>query len=430
MPRIVCEGSQWGDEGKGKITDYLATQADVVVRFQGGNNAGHTIMFDGKKYALRLIPSGIFNPHIKNVLANGMVIQPRAFFEELKMIEDAGFREYQLFVSDRAHVIMPYHLDLDGALEEMLSDSRIGTTKKGIGPAYTDKASRYGIRIGDLLDAEYLKKRLATVLAYKNMELKMLGKEPYDFDALYRQCVEWGNRLRPFVCDTSVLLNREIQKDSRMLFEGAQGVMLCLDHGTFPYVTSSSPTASSVPVNCGIPPYAVDTVLGIAKAYTTRVGEGPFPSELHNSLGDLIRERGHEYGTVTKRPRRIGYLDTVVLNHAIRVSGITYLAIMLFDVLSGVEELKICYAYELDGKIIDCIPSTLSEYQRCKPCYLSMESWSEDISGVRSFEELPQNAKAYLRKISELTDRPIAIFSVGPDRSQTIVLKDLFARGV
>ena len=426
MPRIVCEGSQWGDEGKGKITDYLAQNADVVVRFQGGNNAGHTIIFNGHKYALKLIPSGIFSSHIKNVLANGMVINPQAFLEELKMVEDAGFKDYQLFITKRAHVIMPYHLDLDGAIEELLSDDKIGTTKKGIGPCYTDKASRVGIRIGDLLDPEQLRKRLTTTLAYKNMELKMFNKKTYDFETLYQKCLSWGEQLKPFVCDTSILLNEEIKKDSKILFEGAQGVMLCLDHGSYPYVTSSSPTASSIPVNCGIPPYSINTVLGIAKAYTTRVGEGPFPSELFNELGSLIRERGHEYGTVTKRPRRVGYLDTVVLNHAIRVSGINYLAIMLFDVLSGIDDLKICYAYELEGKMINYIPSTLSEYQKCKPLYLSMKPWDEDLSHVTSFEQLPENAKAYLRKIEELTNREIAIFSVGPDRNQTVVMKDLF----
>ena len=426
MSIVVCEGSQWGDEGKGKITDYLAQQADVVVRFQGGNNAGHTIVFNGNKYALRLIPSGIFSENTKNVLANGMVINPEAFFEELKMIEDAGFKNYKLFISNRAHVIMPYHIDLDGAIEEFLSDSKIGTTKKGIGPCYTDKASRVGIRIGDLLDEEQLKNRLKTTLAYKNMELQMFHKKTYDYDEMLQKCLKWGNQLKPFVCDTSILLNEEIKKNSKILFEGAQGAMLCLDHGTYPYVTSSSPTASSIPVNCGIPPYEVKTVLGIAKSYTTRVGEGPFPSELKNELGDLIRERGHEYGTVTKRPRRIGYLDTVVLNHAIRVSGIKYLSIMLFDVLSNIDNLKICYAYELDGKVINYIPSTLNEYQRCKPIYIDMPSWKEDISKVTSYEELPENAKKYLKKIEELTNKEIAIFSVGPDRTQTIVLKDLF----
>lgn len=426
MSIVVCEGSQWGDEGKGKITDYLAQQADVVVRFQGGNNAGHTIVFNGHKYALRLIPSGIFSENTKNVLANGMVINPEAFFEELKMIEDAGFKNYKLFISNRAHVIMPYHIDLDGAIEEFLSDSKIGTTKKGIGPCYTDKASRVGIRIGDLIDEEQLKNRLKTTLAYKNMELQMFHKKTYDYDEMLQKCLKWGKQLKPFICDTSVLLNEEIKKNSKILFEGAQGAMLCLDHGTYPYVTSSSPTASSIPVNCGIPPYEVKTVLGIAKSYTTRVGEGPFPSELKNELGDLIRERGHEYGTVTKRPRRIGYLDTVVLNHAIRVSGIKYLSIMLFDVLSNIDNLKICYAYELDGKVINYIPSTLNEYQRCKPIYIDMPSWKEDISKVTSYEELPENAKKYLKKIEELTNKEIAIFSVGSDRTQTIVLKDLF----
>lgn len=426
MSTVVLEGSQWGDEGKGKVTDYLAQKADVVVRFQGGNNAGHTIVFEGHKYALRLIPSGIFSKRTKNVLANGMVINPDAFFEELDMIEKAGFHDYQIYISNRAHVIMPYHLDLDGAMEEVLGDSKIGTTKKGIGPCYTDKASRVGIRIGDLLDKEQLEKRLRTTLAIKNMELTMYHKNTYDFDTMFQKCLAWGEKLRKFVCDTSILLNEEIEKESNILFEGAQGVMLCLDHGTYPYVTSSSPTASSIPLNTGIPPYKIQTVLGIAKAYTTRVGEGPFPSELHNELGDLIREKGHEYGTVTKRPRRVGYLDTVVLNHAIRVSGIQYLSVMLFDVLSDIPELKICYAYELDGKTINYIPSTLSEYERCKPLYITMPTWKEDITHVTSFDELPENAKNYLKKIEELTHRTIAIFSVGPDREQTIVLHPLF----
>lgn len=426
MSTIVIEGAQWGDEGKGKVTDFLAQQADVVVRFQGGNNAGHTIVFNNHKYALKLIPSGIFNKNIKNVLANGMVINPQALLEELEMIESCGFKDYQLFISNRAHIIMPYHLDLDGALEEMMSENKIGTTKKGIGPCYTDKAARRGIRIGDLLDKEVLKERLSLALVYKNMELKMLNKKPYDFNELYNLCISWGEKIKKFVCDTSILLNKEIEKGSKILFEGAQGVMLCLDHGTYPYVTSSSPTASSVPLNSGIPPYAINKVLGIVKAYTTRVGEGPFASELHDEVGDLIREKGHEYGTVTKRPRRIGYLDTVVLNHAIRVSGINYLAIMLFDVLTNIENLKICYAYNLDGKIIDYIPSTLDEYQRCQPIYLEVKGWKEDISQVKSFDDLPENAKNYLKIIEKLTNREIAIFSVGPDRNQTIVLKDLF----
>lgn len=426
MPRLVVEGSQWGDEGKGKITDYLAMKADVVVRFQGGNNAGHTIVFDGHKYALKLLPSGIFNPHIKNVLANGMVINPKALLEELKGIEEKGFTNYQLFISDRAHILMPYHLDLDGAYESKLSDNKIGTTKKGIGPCYTDKAARFGLRMGDLLDPIELKERLKNTLAIKNMELEMLDLKPYDLENLYQELLAYAEKLKPHICDTSILLNHEIELDSKILFEGAQGMMLCLDHGTYPYVTSSCPAASSVPLNAGIAPKFIDKVLGICKAYTTRVGEGPFPSELFNSIGDDIREKGHEYGTVTRRPRRIGYLDTVVINHARRCSGIDYIALMLLDVLSGIEELKICTHYELDGEVIDYIPSSLASYQKCKPCYITLKGWKEDITQVTSIEELPLEAQEYIKKIEELTKTKVALFSVGPDRKQTIIIEEIF----
>lgn len=426
MSRLVVVGTQWGDEGKGKITDFLAQKADVVVRYQGGNNAGHTINFDGKKFALQSTPSGIFNPHIKNVMANGMVINPKALLDELARLADQGVVDFQLAISDRATVVMPYHLALDGAYEMLKGGRKIGTTKKGIGPAYADKSSRIGIRMGDLLHADYFAERLKDALNIKNLELKMLGLEEFSFEPLYKEYLEIGQKLKKYICDTSVLLNEEIEENSKILFEGAQGVMLCLDHGTYPYVTSSSPTASSVPLNCGIAPRYIDNVLGICKAYTTRVGEGPFPTELHNELADYIRERGHEYGTVTKRPRRVGYLDTVVINHARLVSGVNYLSLMLFDVLSGVETLKICTGYKLDGKIIKHMPASLPDFERCEPVYLEMPGFSEDISNVKSFDELPQNAKNYLLKIEELTKTKVAIFSVGPDRTQTIVLHDIF----
>ena len=426
MSTLVIVGSQWGDEGKGKITDYIAQESDVVVRSQGGNNAGHTISFGGEKFALRSIPSGIFNPKIKNVMANGMVINPKQMLEELKGLEDRGIKNYQLFVSNRAHVVMPYHAELDGAFEAFKGDKKIGTTKRGIGPAYADKANRIGIRICDLIDPVAFKARLKDTLTIKNMELKMLGKEEFDFDSIYNEYVEYGKKIKPFVCDTSLLLEEEIEKGSKVLFEGAQGVMLCLDHGTYPYVTSSSPTGASVPVNAGIAPKYINNILGICKAYTTRVGEGPFPTELDGDLATYIRERGHEYGTVTKRPRRVGYLDCVALNYARRISGINYLSLMLFDVLSGLEKIKICYAYELDGKVINTVPASLSEYERCKPLYVEMDGWKEDITNVTSFDELPEAAKKYIKKIEELTKTEVVIFSVGPDRKQTIKLKEFF----
>lgn len=426
MERLVIVGVQWGDEGKGKMTDFLAQRADVVVRYQGGNNAGHTITFGGQKYALQSIPSGIFTPRIKNFMANGMVINPKAAIEELEKLNSRGITDYQLHISNRATVIMPYHMELDGAYEALKGGKQIGTTKKGIGPAYADKYSRVGIRMGDLLDKEYFAERLHDALLQKNLELKSLGKPEMDFDSLYNEYLAYGEKLRPYICDTARLLNDEVKKGSKILFEGAQGVMLCIEHGTFPFVTSSSPTAASVPLCTGIAPKYIDHALGICKAYTTRVGAGPFPTEIDGPLADQIRERGHEFGTVTGRPRRVGYLDTVALRHACMVSGIDFLSVMLFDVLSGLETIKICDAYELDGKLIDYVPSTLSDYERCKPHYVELKGWQEDITNVRNYEDLPETAKAYLSKIEELTGVEVAVISVGPDRTQTIQRRELF----
>ncbi len=426
MSRVVLIGSQWGDEGKGKVTDFLGQQADVVVRSQGGNNAGHTIIIGEEKFALQTIPSGIFNPKIKNVLANGMVINPKRALEELKNLEKRGITDYQLFISNRAHVIMPYHLDMDGAYEKFKGDNKIGTTKKGIGPCYSDKSNRIGIRMGDLVDPISLRDALENALPIKNMELESLGLKPYNFRELYEEYVEIGKKFAPFVCDTSELLQEEIEKNSNILFEGAQGTMLCLDHGTYPYVTSSSPTAASVPVNAGVPPQAIDHVVGICKAYTTRVGEGPFATELKNHLGDLIRERGHEYGTVTKRPRRVGYLDLVVVNYAKRISGIDSLALMLLDVLTGIDELKICVGYKLDGKRINTIPATLRDYSRCEPIYIDLPSWKEDITNVTNYDELPANAKNYVETIEKVTGIPVDIISIGAERNSTIIRRNIF----
>lgn len=424
--RLVVVGTQWGDEGKGKITDYYASGADVVVRYQGGNNAGHTIAFDGQKFALQSIPSGIFNPHIKNVMANGMVVNPVSVVSELAALEARGVTDYKLFISDRAAVVMPYHSVLDGAAESLKGGNLIGTTKKGIGPAYADKYDRVGIRMGDLLDPEYFAARLRDALEIKNRELEMFGCRTFSFEEIYGQYMELADRLGKYICDTSVLINEEIEKGAKVLFEGAQGVMLCIDHGTYPYVTSSSPTASSVPQNAGIAPRYIDNVLGVCKAYTSRVGEGPFPTEQSGEVADYIRERGHEYGTVTGRARRVGWLDAVVLNHTRRVSGINYLALMLFDVLSGLDTVKICVAYELDGKRIETMPATIPQFQRCKPVYVELPGWKEDISGIESFDELPQAAKDYVRKIEELTHTEVAVLSVGPDRLQTVMLKEIF----
>lgn len=426
MSVVVVVGSQWGDEGKGKVTDYLAQKADVVVRSQGGNNAGHTILFNGNKFALRSVPSGIFNSKTKNVLSNGVVFNPKQFLEELHGLEERGITNYQLYISDRAHVVMPYHEVLDGAYEMFKGNDRIGTTKRGIGPAYADKANRIGIRVGELVNSNVFPERLRETLSIKNMELRMLGIEEFDYNSILREYSLYAQQIKKYVCDTAELLEEEINKGSKILFEGAQGTMLCLDHGTYPYVTSSSPTGVSVPLNSGVAARYITDVIGICKAYTTRVGEGPFPTELNDEVSEYIREKGHEYGTVTQRPRRVGYLDCVILNYARRISGINHLAVMLLDVLTGLEKIKICYAYELDGKIIKTIPSTIYDFSRVKPLYLEMDGWSEDISQVNSFEELPLNAQKYLRKIEELTQIKVSLFSVGPDREQTIELEELF----
>lgn len=424
--RIVVVGTQWGDEGKGKITDYLAQAADVVVRSQGGNNAGHTILFNHKKYALHFLPSGIFNEKTLNIMANGMVIEPKSFFEELNLIHEAGFPHFQLVISDRAHVIMPYHLQLDVLEETLKGPLAVGTTKKGIGPAYTDKAMRIGIRVGDLIHPEQLKERLEVALRFANLKLISYGGKPYAFEELYHQALSYGERLKPWIGDTSRLLESAIDTNKRILFEGAQGVMLCLDHGTYPYVTSSSPSAASVPLNTGIAPQFITDVVGVTKAYVTRVGGGVFPTEFEDEISKGIRERGREYGTTTGRPRRIGWLDMVVLRHAKRVSGVSSLSVMLLDVLSGVKTLQICTKYRLHGEEIDYVPANYEDYKAIEPIYTTLEGWDEDLTKVTSFEQLPIQAKRYLRAIEEYSGIPIGIFSVGPDRTQTIALKQYF----
>lgn len=421
MKRLVIVGTQWGDEGKGKITDYLAQKADVVCRYQGGNNAGHTVVFDGKKYSLHLLPSGILNPKIENVMANGMVINPKAFSEEIKKVD-----QFNLHISDRAHVVLPYHIELDKAYETIKKDVKIGTTHKGIGPTYTDKSARIGMRVSSFIHEEKLYQELKHLVELKNKELISYGHDPIDFESVYNEYKTYADLMKPYVTDTSYLLNQYIEDDKKILFEGAQGVMLCLDHGTYPYVTSSSPTASSVPVNTGIAPWLVEGAIGVTKAYSTRVGEGFMPTEIKDKLADEIRVRGNEFGTTTGRPRRIGWLDTVVLRHTKRVSGLSYLAVTLLDVLSGVEELKVCVSYTLDGKEIDYVPADIDDFMRCEPNYITLKGWHEDITQVKSFDELPKAAQTYLKTLSDLVKVDIAIFSVGPDRNQTILVKDVF----
>ena len=422
MKRIVVVGTQWGDEGKGKITDFLAQHADVVVRYQGGNNAGHTVVFDGQKHSLHLLPSGILNPKIENVMANGMVINPKAFVEETSKIETP----FKLSISDRAHIVLPYHPELDKAYEKRKGDEKIGTTHKGIGPAYTDKAARIGIRVSTFIHQERFYHELKTLVEQKNFELNAYDHTLVDVDHIYQEYLPYAEAMKPYVKDTSLYLNQLIEQNKKILFEGAQGVLLCLDHGTYPYVTSSSPTASSVPLNTGIAPWLVEGAVGVTKAYTTRVGSGPMPSEIEGELAHQIREIGREYGTTTGRPRRIGWLDTVILRHTKRVSGLSYLAVTLLDVLTGIDELNIAVSYTLDGKEIDQIPADIEDFMRAKPNYITMPGWKENITQVKSFDELPLHAKNYLNKISSLVGVPIGMFSVGPDRNQTIMVQSFF----
>ncbi len=427
MHTVTVVGTQWGDEGKGKVTDYLAANAEVVVRYQGGNNAGHTIKFDGKKFALHLIPSGVFNESTINILGNGMVINPLALFEEMDMLEKANVSTKSIMVSNRAHVILSYHQTMDKLFEALRSDEkRVGTTAKGIGPAYMEKASRQGLRMCDFVDEVAFSEHLDQHLPYVNVLLKTFGEETIDKDALLKRYKPYQLRLKPYVQDTARILYDAIAADKKVLFEGAQGTMLCTDHGTYPYVTSSSPTAASVALNTGISPKSIQTVVGVSKAYTTRVGGGVFATEFTGALADQIRTQGNEFGTTTGRPRRIGWIDTVVLRHALRTNGLSSLAVMLLDVLKGVHPLKICVAYKLDGDMIDYVPASIKVYERCEPVYIELDGFSEDISGVTSYDKLPGNARQYIEKIEDLVGVSASIVSVGPDRKQTIIRESFF----
>ena len=420
MNSLVIVGTGYGDEGKGKITDYLSRKYDICVRFQGGNNAGHTIKFNDNKYALNLIPSGIFNENTQNIMSNGMVINLKSLVNEINFLKSKGFSLKNLHISNRAHVIFPYHIKMDEILEELKENNKVGTTKKGIGPCYTDKSMRIGIRIGDLLDEKTFYNKLSLNLKYTNTVLSAFNHTPFNIDEIYNEYLGYTKEINSYITDTSLFLTKAIEDNKKVLFEGAQGIMLCLDHGTYPYVTSSSPSAASVALNCGIAPQNIQKVLGITKSYATRVGEGVLPTEIFSDVANKIRETAHEYGTTTGRPRRIGWFDATILNHGKRISGITNLAITLLDILSGFEKLKICVGYKLNGKKINYIPSTIEEFNKCEPIYIEVDGWMEDISNVKSFDELPTNTKNYVRKIEELTGIKVSIISVGPDREQTI----------
>jgi len=426
MSGVIVVGSQWGDEGKGKIVDFFAENADAVVRYQGGNNAGHTIWHGETKFELSALPSGILTKGQLAILGNGVVVNPEALLAEIAEVESKGISIENLRISNRAHVIMPYHIALDKAAESA-SNNRIGTTKKGIGPAYTDKISRVGIRVADLIDPEVFAKLLKSYLPFKNKQLtKLYGEEALDYDTIYNTYVEYGRQLAPYVTDTSYLLGQLMANKKRVVFEGAQGIMLDVDHGTYPYVTSSNPTAGGVMNGAGVGPKQIQDVVGVIKAYTSRVGEGPFPTELHDNIADHIREVGHEYGVVTKRPRRIGWLDAVALRHAVQVSGLTKLAINSLDVLSGLKELKIATSYTYKGEEIHHFPASDAWFEGLDVNCETLPGWNEDITGVTSFDQLPVNAQNYLKRISELLEVELLSFAVGPKPEETHLLSEVW----
>lgn len=420
MKRIVVVGTQWGDEGKGKITDYLAQKADVVCRYQGGDNAGHSIVLEGKRHGLHLLPSGVLSAEITNVMANGMVINPETLVREIQT-----FQPKKLFISDRSHLIFPFHRAFDIQSETRRNQSMIGTTQRGIGPAYADKAARIGMRMHTFVDDRSFERELDMLLSIKNAEAKNLNMDVFDKQTLVDQYQSYASIIRPYVTDTSNLLNEMIAEDKIIIFEGAQGSLLCLDHGTYPFVTSSSPTAASVPLNTGIAPWLIDGAIGVTKAYTTRVGQGPFPSEITGDLAHTIREKGHEYGTTTGRPRRIGWLDTVVIRHAKRTGGLSGLAVTLLDVLTGIDPIMIVDGYSCNGKPLAGIPPSIEDFMHVDVHMIRMEGWTEDITAVTSYDELPKAAKAYLETIERLTGLPVNLFSVGPDRTQTVAVKPI-----
>ena len=429
MKTVAIVGSQWGDEGKGKVIDYLATQADVVVRGQGGNNAGHTLVVEGKKFALRLIPSGVLNSKTVNVIGNGIVFDPKGFLDEIETLNKEGIDTSNIKVSDRAHVVFPYHKELDALAEEARGANKIGTTKKGIGPCYMDKTERSGIRICDLMDKDIFAQKLKLQIDAKNKLVQgVYEKEAmFDFETIYNEYLGYAEIIRQYVADTSVIVYDAIKAGKKVLFEGAQGTLLDLDLGTYPYVTSSHPTSGGFAIGAGVGPNMIKDVVGIVKAYTTRVGEGPFVTELDNEIGERIRTQGREFGTVTGRARRCGWFDAVIVKYAARVNGITSISFMLLDVLSGFDKINICTGYKMGDKIITDFPASLEDLAKCEPVYEVLDGWNDDLTKVEKYEDLPENAKKYIARIEELVGVSIDMVSVGPNRAQTIIRKNIFA---
>ena len=425
MSAVVVMGSQWGDEGKGKIVDYLAQQAEAVVRYGGGSNAGHTVAVNGEEYKLRLLPSGILYKGTLCVIGNGVVVDPKVMLEEMDAMAARGIDVSGIRLSNRAHVVLPYHSLIDELSEELRGNSKIGTTKRGIGPCYQDKAKRVGIRVCDLMDKEEFAKRLKENLAVKNIELeRMYNHAPLDYDTILKEYEGYAERLRPYVCDTIALLNDELAKGKKVLFEGAQATMLDVDYGTYPYVTSSHPVAGGIGIGAGVAPNKLQTVVGVVKAYCTRVGAGPFPTEQLNEIGEKLREAGHEFGTVTGRPRRTGWLDAFVVRYAGMLSGITHMAITRLDILDGFDEIKMCTGYKYKGELLNEIPASLKVLAEVESVYETFKGWKTSISDIRKYEDLPKEARVYLERMAEVTGIKLGIVSVGPNRDQTIVLDE------
>ncbi|RLD96104.1 MAG: adenylosuccinate synthase [Aquificota bacterium] len=423
MGNVAVLGVQWGDEGKGKIVDFLAQEAEWVVRYQGGTNAGHTVIVKGKKYILHLIPSGILHPGKKCIIGNGVVVDPPELLKEIEDLEREGIEvKGRLFLSETAHLIMPYHKKLDALSEKLKGKKQIGTTLRGIGPAYSDKMARTSLRVHDLLRPERLKERLEETLRVKNLIIREFFKEEgYSFEELYKDALAWGEALETYVCNTVHLMRKIIKSGDLVLFEGAQGALLDIDHGTYPFVTSSNTTVGSIFTGLGIPPGHIHRVIGISKAYTTRVGGGPFPTELEGEEGQRLRDRGGEYGATTGRPRRCGWLDLVALKHAAWLNGLTELTITKLDVLDTLEEIKVCIAYDIDGERTEEMPADLDTFSRAKPVYKSFPGWQGLVKGTTNWEDLPTQARTYLEFIEEALNIPIKMVSTGPDRVETVI---------
>lgn len=425
MANVIVIGAQWGDEGKGKITDLLSKSADIVVRYQGGVNAGHTIVVQGQTFKLHLIPSGILYPETECIIGCGTVIDPQVLIAELDQLEKFNISTKNLLISETAHVTMPYHRLIDQASEERRGNHKIGTTGRGIGPTYADKSERTGIRVLDLMDAAGLRKQLQWAINYKNVILeKLYNLPPLDPEVVIEQYLEYADRLRSHVVDSSLKIYDAIQKRRNILFEGAQGTLLDLDHGTYPYVTSSNPVAGGACVGTGVGPTMIDRVIGVAKAYTTRVGEGPFPTELNGEIGENLCDRGAEFGTTTGRKRRCGWFDAVIGRYAVRINGMDCLAITKLDVLDELAEIKVCVAYEIDGKRCEDFPSNARQFAKCRPIYQTLPGWQQSTENCRSLEDLPRQALDYLKFLAELMEVPIAIVSLGASRDQTIIVED------